>query len=333
MIFSLKPYLHNIIFMTKSLIENKEKWIDVYKGIAIIMVPLAHILPTFRFLYIFHMPLFFFLSGFTFHNTAVKTFFLKKTNRLLIPHFIYFIIISVISVLIPSQHNQEFRIILKNYLWDTTSLVYDYGTFWFIPVLFLSLLCLKIISRKLNNVETKYLITILLLLYITAFICSRLSIRIFQGIQNIPFALFYLVSGYLTAKFLNTPPIINSIKDKLLHIMFFLLFITLLIYCPNKYYIDMKHAQLGVPFLSMLLSFVAIYLIIVLSNTLSKYDAFYSFFKIIGDASIAIMYLHQFIHFRLLNIIPLYVIVVIAIIIPCVFHYLNKIIIRDVFRK
>lgn len=38
----------------------KQCWIDVYKGFAIIAVTVAHIIPEYRFFYLFHMPMFFF---------------------------------------------------------------------------------------------------------------------------------------------------------------------------------------------------------------------------------------------------------------------------------
>lgn len=41
----------------------KQYWIDVYKGFGIITVTMAHIIPEYKFFYLFHMPMFFFFSG------------------------------------------------------------------------------------------------------------------------------------------------------------------------------------------------------------------------------------------------------------------------------
>ena len=55
--------------MTKS--ANRYEYIDITKGIGILLVVWAHILLvgwTHRFIYAFHMPLFFFMSGYLFNS-------------------------------------------------------------------------------------------------------------------------------------------------------------------------------------------------------------------------------------------------------------------------
>lgn len=137
--------------------NQREKWIDVYKGMAIITVPLAHIMPTFKYLYLFHMPLFFFLAGYTFHKDDIMSFLRKKANRLLRPHLAYFLLLVLLGVFVPSliDGSQISTSTLKNFIWDTTSLTYDFGTFWFTPVLFLSLLStlLLICKYKMGGVK------------------------------------------------------------------------------------------------------------------------------------------------------------------------------------
>lgn len=85
------------------------KWIDVAKGIGILCVVVGHAInylnpenTTFvlvsvrNLIYSFHMPLFFFLSGFLLHySTDPHEFIQKKMKRLAIPYFFSYLSISV----------------------------------------------------------------------------------------------------------------------------------------------------------------------------------------------------------------------------------------------
>ena len=72
--------------------EKRLDWLDVAKGYGILFVIYAHTDYGFigNLLYTFHVPLFFFLSGFVFSNKYdFKTFFIKKIKAIVIPYFLY----------------------------------------------------------------------------------------------------------------------------------------------------------------------------------------------------------------------------------------------------
>ncbi len=55
--------------------EKRIEWIDVLKGIGIILVILGHTHVLFRtYIFSFHMPLFFFISGYLFTIDRYKNF-------------------------------------------------------------------------------------------------------------------------------------------------------------------------------------------------------------------------------------------------------------------
>lgn len=71
--------------------KKRNNYIDVVKGIGIFLVVLGHhhtILT--NYIYSFHMPLFFFISG-MFHSNynSYKEFIIKKVNSLVIPYFTF----------------------------------------------------------------------------------------------------------------------------------------------------------------------------------------------------------------------------------------------------
>ncbi len=83
--------------------SNRIRWIDIGKGVGIVLVSFGHIrngngesvwLPALNtpinFIYLFHMPLFFFLGGLTFSSRRAFPVFLKiKAKTLLIPYYVF----------------------------------------------------------------------------------------------------------------------------------------------------------------------------------------------------------------------------------------------------
>ena len=65
------------------------EWIDTAKGLGLLLVFIGHLHPPYisTWIYTFHMPLFFFLSGLVFTHHPLRTFVSKKFTRLIIPYF------------------------------------------------------------------------------------------------------------------------------------------------------------------------------------------------------------------------------------------------------
>ena len=84
--------------------KQRIEFIDLAKGICIILVVLFHIcsyynvsLPASHFFRAFRMPLYFFLSGFFFKTySGIGEFIKKKTNKLLVPFVFFYLTLSVL---------------------------------------------------------------------------------------------------------------------------------------------------------------------------------------------------------------------------------------------
>lgn len=102
--------------------KQRVEWIDIAKGLGITLVSFGHLsngdgqavwLPALGGLiaaiYLFHMPLFYFLGGLTFSRRGgFKAFLVRKAKTLLIPYYIfslYFIAKPLAVILIPSLSN------------------------------------------------------------------------------------------------------------------------------------------------------------------------------------------------------------------------------------
>ena len=86
-------------------------WIDNAKAIAIFFIVLGHRLPSGElcgYLYSFHVPMFFFLSGLTFSADKSPQKYLKeKATRILIPYFAFSLVSIAIYCIIKVYFSQQ----------------------------------------------------------------------------------------------------------------------------------------------------------------------------------------------------------------------------------
>ena len=125
--------------------QSRISWIDVARGVGIIIVIYAHGLSAqnYRHLfYSFHMPLFFFLSGIVFHHGKYEHFshFFKKTVKgILLPYFIfaflsYLLWLSRSNIAPEEAFRQFYGIFYGN---GTEYLAFN-NLLWFLPSLFVT---------------------------------------------------------------------------------------------------------------------------------------------------------------------------------------------------
>jgi len=108
-------------------------YLDIAKGIAIILMLIFHFMPDHflkQYAYSFHMPLFIIISGYFYKDEKLTTFIKKTIKTLLIPYFICIIITYIIVSLCSSADNvdcKSFRPSLRP-LVGPTSCKYDGAT-------------------------------------------------------------------------------------------------------------------------------------------------------------------------------------------------------------
>ncbi len=141
--------------------KKRYDYIDIARGIGILLVVWAHIMVTgwtHQMIYSFHMPLFFFLSGMVFQKEKFPSFgdFLKRrAKRLLIPYVIYSFATWAIWALFRYIRHDEVESYIMPLL--QTFIAQGSGAFmvhnsalWFIPCLFLTEIMYFFISRLGN---------------------------------------------------------------------------------------------------------------------------------------------------------------------------------------
>lgn len=134
--------------------EDRELWIDLARGIGIILVFLGHLtadLPNWP-VYGFHMPLFFLLSGYLYRDEKISKYFVKLIRRYIIPYLCFCFANSLLRI--PYMMTGDYTLSgIKNKL-----ILYWIGSLkgswrempncmplWFLPALSVSLLLFRII--------------------------------------------------------------------------------------------------------------------------------------------------------------------------------------------
>lgn len=130
-------------------LSNRIQWIDTAKGLGLLCVILGHLKIPYlsTWIYTFHMPLFFFLSGLVFSGGKyhVREFVIRRIKSLVLPYFtlggVIFLFFCLIY-LIRSEPIEAYGQMLRNFLVQE-----HFWTVWFLACLFLTEMLYYIIHR------------------------------------------------------------------------------------------------------------------------------------------------------------------------------------------
>ncbi|AFE60774.1 acyltransferase 3 (plasmid) [Rahnella aquatilis HX2] len=265
-------------------------WVDCAKGIGILSVIAGHVftgLPS-EIIYLFHMPLFFFIGGYLFKPRAPKVYLLSKAKKLLTPYLIFMFLFTMMTILLLAINGGVtvsiiIKIIAKS-IYGGEYLTGWLGVFWFITVFFISQQILNLLVLHMERKVIAFFIFMSLCVsYILgSFVKTPLPFNV--GVVFYSIAIMYI--GF-TARQLN----------KKINVIFPLLISAIGIYItvisPELMKFNMKSSDYGVPFFSLLVSLSIITLIHRLSSFRFMQNHLILF---AGKESMLIMYIHQFIH-------------------------------------
>lgn len=268
--------------------DNKHvTWIDCLKGIGILSVVFAHVTEI-KSVFVFSIPLFFINAGYLFHPQPFRQYFLKLSQRIAIPYCLFLLFISLFC----------FRSSIFEHVGDILfggmRLGGDLGIFWFPPVLFLSLLIYNAIG---THRRPAWVMAIALPLALgVQYINPSLPLNI----QSIPLALFYIGAGELISSYIPKQEFVTKTlaKIKTWQTIGIIVALCVLLLVPNIY-LDIKYNNYGIPVLSIVLSLLAVALVAVLAVKVSRVGVLELFLSFCGRGSLFIMFVHQFIHFRI----------------------------------
>lgn len=146
------------------------EWIDVAKGIGILLVIVGHcIFPLHVLIDVFHMPLFFFIAGITFSHKSDTEFLVSKVNRIGIP-YCFWMVVSALLSMIPHPYTGPFN-----------------GPLWFLQSIFISLIIMHVLLG--GGQKTGFI------LFLFLFIVSWILVN--GNINVLPFDLSRSIVGFL----------------------------------------------------------------------------------------------------------------------------------------
>lgn len=174
--------------------KERIDWVDTAKGWGIFFIILTHIdFKTFSgWLYSFHVPLFFFISGFLFSpKENFKIFFLNKFKKMIIPYFSMMFIVVFFQTFV-MHLDSFFQLILNGVL------QIRYGTLWFLSTLIVTEFVFYFVE-KISNYNLKW--GIIFYLFILGLVYN-IYVRKFLiwNLDVVPVALFYFSLGNLCHK-------------------------------------------------------------------------------------------------------------------------------------
>jgi len=249
-------------------------WIDVAKGFGMICVVLAHVeeqylkLP----LYTFHMPLFFFLSGYLFSiKSSFKEFFIGKCKRILVPYFCLGTLLILFDNYWHGKNPYGYPWFNQEYFKGSfISMLYQsrFLTLWFIACLFwLSMLC-YVLVRFIKKEWLRAIIVIVLSIFAFGYY-QKGGGGIFWNIDVCFTALPFFYAGFLCRKtdFVNKKILACKWKPLL-----FVAFIAIDVVCAilnlrlTGQHLEMFYNQYAFPPLTYLGAFAAIFAIIIFAD-------------------------------------------------------------------
>jgi len=278
--------------------NKRLSWIDNARGLGIILVVYGHVLDglvntglnlnkmfyhiSYGVVYGFHMPLFFFLSGFFAERWITKDFksaIGDKIKIILYPYIIWSAIQSVFKIMVANLTNTKMQ-------WaDLLKVFYDpIGQFWFLYALFFIFLIYYLLRKKINLVQ---LAIISVILYFIPYFYPALTKNALI-IARIMHEFIYFAAGALFATKINYEPIIEKLYKTRYFIFSFFSFVL-----SNILYLSFS-SKLNDAFnaaLQFIIAVIGIIFIISLSCRIERYKIS-GFINYLGILSIVIYSAH-----------------------------------------
>lgn len=280
-------------------VKNKERTplYDVAKGICIISVVLGHLGIATRFVYFYHLPVFFFISG-LFLNAekySFKDFLLKKIKSLYVP---YVIISLLFAIIFDFQNMKNIKYVLRIFLFDSKAPFT--GTFWFIPCLLINS-TIAFITEKLTvkfdrKVRHGIYFGLFCFYVLMTFIFYKLDVHLYYNLHLIPWLQIIYILAFLFKYFHLQNILENKKVSIIIGISSFMLLILATLF--TKLRIDIVQNQFMNSFLWVVFVFIGLCFVFGVSSLIQKLNLF----SLIGKHSFYIMCFH-FVTFAFINVI------------------------------
>lgn len=230
--------------------SSRESYIDVIRGLAIIMVVLGHLgMPSFAhsFIYGFHMPLFFILSGYLYSSsrwsdTPFRQYAHAKARAYLLPYIVLaFINLCATFLMEYMQRAASFDLYsstMNHLRWlllsnDNYGSSPDCEALWFLPCFFLVTLSFQAIKKQSVKLRSVLIAALCLL----QFLFIRNDVQLPWHLNIVPFCTLLFFAGWLLQ--------VKKAMDSPVYTCIIALCIGMAGVIFNPDYLDLNHMRFG----------------------------------------------------------------------------------------
>ena len=301
-----------------------EQWVDVFKGWLIVLVVAGHFFGgayhfeagwlqrfqhyAFLWIYLFHMPAFFFLAGMMSSGRKIgwAEFLLAKFRRLVVPYFIfgllsvlaYLLLANVFKVVADSSNDFFYsrRIVSKSWTmllsllhaggWPNGQGFRMNSPLWFLPCMFSCLVAYRLVNQWCSNARSGMRLCLCAVLFALAhFLSINHVVHLPYGVDRVPFFLAYMVAG---SEFARAKNLRSFMTDHRIPVLFFGLPVYTVICCliPDPWSVRFELAWY------VALQLLALYGI-GLSYVLAQFTGL-RLLSVCGSFSLVVLVLHKF---------------------------------------
>jgi len=273
-------------------VKERKKWVDVARGLSIVLVVLGHSgnEAIDRYLGWFRMPLFFLVSGLLFKEVAQKAYWTWASQRIkffLVPYFVYGICIAfLVAFYLRDPMSIPHNILLLVY--GGTVLGGWYGVFWFITCLLLIHLLMGYLTRYSFRTQ---MITVIVC-YGVAHIVSMTKLSRWDIPWNADVALMAIV--YFFIGYTYKSGLQQWLERSVAFVPSLLIWATavgLNVAGLWSFTIDMKMKVYTQPILDLIVPLACVLVVLQLCYWTSRWEAT-NVLAFLGSVTITIMYLH-----------------------------------------
>lgn len=268
--------------------------IDVAKGIGILAVVIGHVFtgPIVPAIFLWHMPLFFFISGYLLSpRQNVTRYLVSKAKSLLIPYASFLLLLSLPFLLKTAlSDHRGFWLLVSNMLYGGSRLTSWFGVFWFVTCLFFT-------QQFANLLVTRAI-------KISVFICAASLLMAFFLARFFPetetpwnlhivfMALPIFMFGYLIRA--------GFMRDYVRWVAVFTPIALVLAATGILGTFDMKRGWYGTPFISLIAAVSIIIFIFKTAKIITHCEKLSRSLEFFGRASMTVMFTHQAVQVSLL---------------------------------
>jgi fucose 4-O-acetylase-like acetyltransferase len=277
--------------------QDRLIWLDVARGAGIVMVVVGHSFndPLIRSpIFLFHMPLFFMLAGFTMKGEGIANMLTKRVPTLLVPYLCFFILVTLIDIGLgeifphPTSLNWNAPMnALQTAAYGGQMLKGSYAVFWFVTCLFLAQMAFGWLLLKLPRLVDWRWAAILAVCVALSYLSDRLSPSPWN-VAIAPAAMIFLYAGQALRQYGAGVPLWLDLAIAAFAIA------SLFFADP----LDMKYAKFGTPALSLIAALALSATFVRVMQLVARIPYLTDLLVWVGGASLTVMFLHMIMIFH-----------------------------------